>query len=139
MDVFSLPTKELKLAARAIEKEARRYSDVLRRIDVPKAYAGRPGAPVEVWRSCYFLVQVYTHEGATRISVNRTAVDTDNRRWKDGITWDALQKVKREIGRGDAVAVEVYPPDADVVDVANIRHLWLVGEGALPFIWRNKH
>jgi hypothetical protein len=47
-------------------------------------------------------------------------------RWADGITWDTLQLLKRECGHGERWAVEVYPPDTDIVNVANMRHLWLL-------------
>lgn len=37
-------------------------------------------------------------------------------------------RLKAECGRGDKWAVELYPPDEAVVNVANIRHLWLLPE-----------
>lgn len=43
--------------------------------------------------------------------------------------------IKRQLGYGDFDAVEVYPKDNDVVNVANIRHLFILNE-PLPFIWR---
>lgn len=52
----------------------------------------------------------------------------------DGITWDELQALKRQCGFGDRFAVEVYPADLDVVNVGNLRHLWVL-QGALPFAW----
>lgn len=86
-----------------------------------------PAGLVEVWRSRRFLVQVYAaSEGAERVSVNRVVIAGD--RWADGITWDDLQSVKREIGRGERWAVEVFPADSAVVNVANMRHLWLLPE-----------
>lgn len=52
----------------------------------------------------------------------------------DGITWDDLQWIKRAAGYGDREAVEVYPLDDDVVNVANMRHLWILPAGQrLPF------
>jgi len=45
---------------------------------------------------------------------------------RDGITWDQLQAAKSEALGPDAVAIEVYPADADVVDEVNRRHLWEV-------------
>ena len=89
---------------------------------------------VEVWRSSKFLVQLFTEVEALRISVCRVTLSSDSR-WSDGISWDELQQIKREIGRGDRWAVEVYPADSDVVNVANMRHLWLL-ERAPAFAWR---
>lgn len=94
--------------------------------------AGDP--PSEVWLSRTFLVQVYP--GAPeRISVNRTARDSQAGRLVDGITWDELMECKRQIGRCDRWAVELYPADGLVVDVANMRHLWLLDE-APSWAWK---
>jgi len=64
----------------------------------------------------------------------RTHVDPTILRWVDGITWDDLQRLKREAGYGDREAVEVYPPAACVVNEANIRHLWIL-PSRMPFSW----
>jgi hypothetical protein len=61
------------------------------------------------------------------MTVNRVVYRTNGN--ADGnISWDDLQRIKREIGRGEMYAVEVYPRDADLVNVANMRHLWLFDE-----------
>lgn len=70
-----------------------------------------------------------------RLTVNRTHVDPVSFRWLDGITWDQLQDLKRQCGRGHLEAVEIYPPDADVVNVASLRHLWVIS-GRMYFSWR---
>ena len=87
-------------------------------------------APIECWRSRWFTVQVYAvpTDGAVRLSVQRT----DR---QDGISWDELQGVKAQIGRGDCWAVELFPPDERVVNVANMRHLWLLS-AAPSFGWK---
>ena len=73
-----------------------------------------------------------------RLSINRTTLGA-NGRWDENITWDDLQRLKREAGYGDKDAVEVFPADVDVVNVANMRHLWVfVGNYRLPFAWRAK-
>jgi len=61
----------------------------------------------------------------TRISINRTEITNDGG-WKDGISWEELMRIKSEIGYGEMWAVECFPPDSAVVNVANIRHLWIV-------------
>jgi hypothetical protein len=88
--------------------------------------------PTRVWVSRDFLAQLYNLEGeGARLSVCRTQLKDDGR-WGDGITWDQLQEVKAQCGFGDFWAVEVYPATAAVVDVANMRHLWLVSPLDLP-------
>jgi hypothetical protein len=93
---------------------------------------------IEVWRSRGFLVQIFLERlGLERLSVSRAAVN-DEGRWVDGVTWDELQQLKRECGRGSFDAVEVYPKDRDIVNVANLRHLWVFTEPSpfLSFVWR---
>lgn len=81
-----------------------------------------------------YLVQVFDEgNGMQRISANRTTARPDGR-WDDGLTWDEMQEIKRQIGMGDRYAIEVYPRDRDVVNVANMRHLWVLAE-PLPIGW----
>ncbi|KKC63177.1 hypothetical protein WG82_13345 [Citrobacter amalonaticus] len=88
-----------------------------------------------VWVNSYFLVQEFQEEnGVIRLSVNTTSM-ANSGRWKDGISWDALQEIKNAVGYEDRDAVEIYPAQKDVVNVANMRHLWLVNE-PLTFAWR---
>jgi hypothetical protein len=97
----------------------------------------RPGEMprMAVWRSRTFLVQGYQErDGIIRISVSRNEL-TRTGDWKAGITWDDLQRIKHEAGYGDRDAVEIYPCDEDIVDVANMRHLWILPDPC-PFKWR---
>lgn len=94
---------------------------------------------LRVYRSRGFLVQVFAEPDpvVVRLSILRTAIKT-NGDWKEDITWEELQRLKNEAGYGSFDAVEVYPPDTDVVNVANLRHLWILPAGYLPFAWRRK-
>lgn len=47
-------------------------------------------------------------------------------------SWPEMQRIKDEIAGVDATGVEVYPPSTEVVDDANMYHLWIV-PGPLPF------
>lgn len=90
--------------------------------------------PLRVWMSVDFLAALYMEgRDVYRLSVNRTGQGPDGR-WLDGITWDDLMRVKSECGFGDRWAVECFPPDGQVVNVANIRHLWLL-DGPPTFGW----
>jgi hypothetical protein len=85
-----------------------------------------------VWRSRAYLVQMFSAPplGAVtvrRLSVNRVTLGSDGR-WDQNIPWDDLQRLKHQTGHGDWYAVEVYPPDRHVINVANMRHLWLLAE-----------
>jgi hypothetical protein len=82
------------------------------------------------------LVQVFDQAPSiTRLSVCRTAVDTQQGRWVDGISWDELQRLKRECGRGNLDAAECYPRDSDIVNVANMRRLFVFSE-PITWCWR---
>lgn len=95
----------------------------------------RPAGLVRVWRSRSFMVQEYAEvAGAVRLSVNRASIGKGGH-WEEDITWDELQRLKAECGYASRWAVEVYPDEAAVVNVANMRHLWLLSE-APPFAWK---
>jgi hypothetical protein len=70
-----------------------------------------------------------------RLSVQRCAFDRASGRWIDGITWDDLQHLKTLAGYGDSCGIELFPPDSHVVNVANLRHIWIVPD-APAFMWR---
>lgn len=91
--------------------------------------------PVMAWRSRNYLVQVFIAATAEyplmlRMSVNRAKVRPDGK-WEDGLTWDELNAIKAELGYGDWYGIEIFPPTADIQNVANMRHLWLL-ETPLP-------
>lgn len=93
--------------------------------------------PTAVLRSRTFLVQIFDEASGLRMSVNRTEVArwTDGMPiWREGISWEELQSLKAQAGYGHLWAVECYPPDHKIVNVANMRHLWLL-PAAPAFGW----
>lgn len=91
----------------------------------------------KAWRSNRYLAQAFREkDGIIRLSVNKTVL-LPNNDWDDGLSWDELQLIKRQCGYGHLMAVEIYPKDIDIVNVANMRHLWIVPEG-LSFGWKGK-
>lgn len=48
--------------------------------------------------------------------------------------WDLLQRIKNETLGADVPMVEWYPPDDEVVNEINARHLWEVPAEARPYI-----
>ncbi len=93
-----------------------------------------PSGLRRVWLSKSFLVQEYDAipPALVRLSVNR--VSRYKGEWSDGITWDDLQRIKDEVGYAESCAVEVYPPVSKVVNVANIRHIWVLIQTP-RFVW----
>lgn len=105
--------------------------------DIPRAQWPVDGYHrVRVLRNRQFLVQVFEDGGTVRLSVNRTEWDERRNSWREDISWDDLQRLKREAGYGDKCAVEIYPPDDEVVNVANMRHLFLMEPPA--FMWKKR-
>jgi hypothetical protein len=95
----------------------------------PPSFRLMTKTPIKAWQSRQYLAQLFD-EGAhcerttVRLSVNRVTVN-DVGRWDDGLSWDELMQVKREVGYGDWYAIEIYPRDCDIVNVGNLRHLWI--------------
>ncbi|MDT8895438.1 hypothetical protein RSO41_12305 [Halomonas sp. I1] len=91
---------------------------------------------LNVWISRDYLVQVFAeHEDIIRLSINDVVPESGG--WSDGMTWDELMEIKRQCGYADRVAVEIYPDDDNIVNVANMRHLWLLPEPP-AFMWRER-
>lgn len=123
---------------RMMEKENNQWPLTLRQIPRENWPQRKPEhSPIEVWRSRGFLVQVYAEDnGYVRMSVCRTRHGGES--WDDLITWEELMVLKRECGRGDKDALEVYPADRDVVNVANMRHLFFPPT-PVSFKWSNSN
>lgn len=127
--------KLFKAQAAYLRQENKRLTAELVPVPIDHHADALPPGLIAAWRSNRFLVQLFAPEnGGQRISINRAMVDEQTGRWVDGITWDEIQGIKRQVGFGDRHAVEIYPPDSDVINVANIRHIWLVDAPA--FAWK---
>lgn len=131
-------TREQRRAyARALAKNATTWPKQLTRLepkDWPALAADHPAPPDEAWRSRAYLVQIRyldpdANGGAKELlSIRRTIHGAP-------LTWDELQVIKHNVGRGDRAAVEVYPEDGHLIDEAEMRHLWILTERP-GFAWR---
>ena len=133
-------TRELNQARVALAQYNRMFPETMREIaraDWPEEFSRLKSCPAErVWRSREFLAVLYVEPGkiARRLSVCRTRIN-DRGDYEDGISWDDLMRVKSQCGFADVDAVEMYPRDRDVVNVANLRHLWILPEPS-DLVWR---
>jgi len=121
---------------RAFERECASYGANFIEItgSAPIAYIAKSTFH-RAWRNRHFLAQLYCEQtGYLRLTVQRCAINNDGS-WVGGITWDELMAVKSAVGLDDRWAVEVYPPALSVVNVANMRHLFLLPE-APAYAWR---
>lgn len=122
-----------RMMAKLAREEAAKRPARLTEISPERIAATYPNAkhpPTHVWQSRKYLVQMFDEApllgvDTRRITVCRVTLSDDGR-WEDGLSWDELQDIKREIGFGDWYGVEIYPRDRDVVNVANMRHVWLL-------------
>ena len=123
---------------RQLERDNAKRPDRLQEIPRAQWPANAPPTIMRVFRSRDYLVQEYREPNPlviSRLSICRTSISGN--RWKDGITWDELQRIKNECGYGNTDAIEIYPADNDVVNVANMRHLWVL-DAPIPFAWRKQ-
>lgn len=127
--------RERRAANQHLKKENKTYPDQL--VSVPETeWPRREPGMVVLLRSNRFLVQVYVeNNGVVRLSVCRTEINNRGQ-WRENITREELQEIKNQCGYEHFDAVEVYPRQKDVVNVANMRHLWVFDE-PLQFAWRN--
>lgn len=133
-----LNRSQRRAAGKHLKKTAKSYSAELE--EIPREQWPVPAPEIlRVWRSARFLVQEYApaqrtaHMVECRLSILRTALSGKD--WEDRIGWDELQAVKTQCGYAELDAVEVYPRAADVINVAALRHIWIL-KGLLPFAWR---
>lgn len=144
---FNLPDAELRRYAKLLKEEGRTFTKEMKKLPSYEyakqaARAALIGEQlVEVWRSRSYLCQIYAPEPERncleRLSICRAEIDTTNRRWRDGLTWDELMQVKREVGYGNFDAVEAYPRDFDIVNIANFRHLFIFRDKPV-WMWRTR-
>jgi hypothetical protein len=136
MSFRHLTKKQRLLLQKEIWKENAKYSDEFVECDVTKIQNPHGFTPpVKAFRNKRFVCQIFTHEGFTRLSINRTSIN-ENGDYQDGITWDELYQIKNAVGFASSELVELYPKDVDLVNRGNLRHLWLAEN--LPFVWRNR-
>lgn len=91
-------------------------------------YRRRQGDFLTGWRNNIYSVQVFRRSDAWEGGeVLHLAI-----RRHDGHeveAWSDLQRIRNEIVGAERVAIEVYPSDAEVIDSANMRHLFVLPEG----------
>ena len=94
--------------------------------------AGLPSSIIEGWRDNHFAVWV-SHEPSawgvvTHLWIRRHTGEARRPSWKEA------QRIKDTIVGWERVAVEVFPRRVDIVDQANMYHLWVLPDGViLPF------
>lgn len=101
------------------------------KLDLPRGAPGTNGWGREVravYRNRVFSV-LYRNVGDGVIHLAIASLSQVRPSW-----WEA-QRIKNDICGPDATAIEVYPPQSEVVDGADMYHLWVLPQ-RLPFgLW----
>ncbi len=90
-------------------------------------HAAAMGDLLEAWRNNIYAVQVFARARINAPSVKHLAIRRHDGDEVHG--WSDLQRIKNEIVGPDFAALEVYPPESDVVDQANMRHVFVLPKG----------
>jgi hypothetical protein len=121
-----------KMAREELANTVSRYTnrfELIPKSQWPPLFLQIDNAPIAAYMSRKFLVQVYeARDNYLRLSVTRCELGK-GRTFADGIGWDDLQDIKRGVGLADRFAVEIYPEDEQIINEANMRHLWVFPEG----------
>lgn len=102
------------------------------------AYVDRKnGVCIQVWKNQTPACTGTPWEGTLRVSVKHTSAKKPSQIMKRGyakpITWDDMQAIKDHFWP-ERIAIEVFPPRDKIVDVADMRWMWVLPKGAmLPF------
>ena len=118
---------------RALEKAKRQliatYPEQLTRVaedDPNMPYTSHAQDLDCVWRNKKYTVMVWNVPAGKKLTISRNTWDSHTRRYHDGITWDEIMEIKRACGFGEQNAIEFFPPDSEVVNIANVRHIWIL-------------
>lgn len=82
---------------------------------------------LRVWMSKDYLAVLYRQlaNGEKRLTVNCLR-KKNGKDYKDGITWDELQRIKNECVGSEVWCIENYPAESACINVMNQRHLFLL-------------
>ena len=100
-----------------------------------------PGAPsgiARAWKDNRYSVQLFHPVDAGHFGyVERLSIRRHDEACE--FPWDEIQAIKNRVCGDCREAIELFPVQDDVVDVANMCHLWVLPEGrTAPFGWRKK-
>jgi hypothetical protein len=86
-----------------------------------------------VFQSEDFTVQCFNvDENVIRLAINRNPVAQMSLSYPDGIDREELKAIIKALGFGDRYGVEIYPPKRSILNVMNVRHLWLLPKSPIP-------
>lgn len=128
-----MSNRQQRLAGRALERKGLKGDWGLWRItNLPDGIPGSSGWCKEVRHAqannlYVVLIRPFTDEQGKRMKhlAIRTASQLEP-------PWRDLQRIKNEICGEEATAVQVMPPGSELIDEADMYHMWVISE-RLPF------
>jgi hypothetical protein len=92
--------------------------------------------PDQVFQNNVYIVQIFNHSCSWGM-VKRAMIRRNDELPEHN--WSKIQRIKNEVFGEDAVALEVYPKQRNLIDVANIYWLWILPEGFICPIELSQH
>ena len=88
--------KEIKNRVKWLKRENQKHPDKLAEVPREKwpPLQLMTIKPSKIYRSRFFIVQIFKEGDNIRLSINRTELDYSGK-WKDDISWDDLQELKK--------------------------------------------
>jgi hypothetical protein len=88
-------------------------------------YKGSHDLPYQIWKNNLFIVQVFKKETEWGL-LDKAMIRRNDE--KSIHSWQAIQRIKNEIFGKERTALEVYPKESKLVDMANLYWLWVLPE-----------
>jgi hypothetical protein len=109
-----------------------------RRDDAPPkwnaAHAGSWGPMIGYWHNALYIVMAYDRSTSWGRIVHLAIRKLDNDGPGSDVPWAHKQRIKTELIGPRRVAIELFPSEHELVDEANMYHLWVLPEGTtVPF------
>jgi len=100
-------------------------------IDISEDHPDKLEGVQRAWSNDRYAVQYLKRNGFEVLMVRRHDGGSD-------YPWRDLQRIKDEVMGPDREAVQVFPKKSEIVDSANMAHIWLIHEDSrLPYTFKN--
>lgn len=87
-----------------------------------------------LWVNSHYTVHRHLLEGTLEGAIHLSIRDNSRRAVRD---WRHFQRIKNELAGKEREAIEIFPPESQLVDTANQYHLFVLPEGVTtPFTWK---
>ncbi len=90
-----------------------------------------------IWRNKFYTVikHVLEPELGEKSGIHLSIRHNERKAIRD---WRHFQRIKNELAGAEREAVEIFPPESQLVDTSNQYHLWVLPEGTTSFFTWNE-